>query len=243
MGGSRRLVSGPGFEGLASRPGSPTGPRYDTRTIVWICLTLITGLVVLLVLLICKKRWVVLSLPATPRPSSFSQLCPGSALHAPGARSCIDIPSQIIPVLLERGQEAGLTWQVDMLESREVRSPAKVTQLMGGSAGACQTDAHVLCHSAPRPCLLGGGRGQGVLREGFSLHMCQLESSHDRWKHRGPGRQKGQPGAQRGPGVQGFLLQPLPAGRDDCLCQVLCDHHDCLFSWPKSRGQAGPQSV
>nr|XP_051712667.1 ephrin type-A receptor 8 isoform X2 [Oryctolagus cuniculus] len=31
-------------------------PRYDTRTIVWICLTLITGLVVLLVLLICKKR-------------------------------------------------------------------------------------------------------------------------------------------------------------------------------------------
>ncbi|XP_063144406.1 ephrin type-A receptor 8 isoform X2 [Rattus norvegicus] len=31
-------------------------PRYDTRTIVWICLTLITGLVVLLLLLICKKR-------------------------------------------------------------------------------------------------------------------------------------------------------------------------------------------
>lgn len=66
MGGSRGLVSGPRFEGLASRPGSPTGPRYDTRTIVWICLTLITGLVVLLVLLICKKRWVVLSLPGYP---------------------------------------------------------------------------------------------------------------------------------------------------------------------------------
>ncbi|VTJ50799.1 Hypothetical predicted protein [Marmota monax] len=32
------------------------GPRYDTRTIVWICLTLISGLVVLLLLLICKKR-------------------------------------------------------------------------------------------------------------------------------------------------------------------------------------------
>ncbi|XP_015340278.1 ephrin type-A receptor 8 [Marmota marmota marmota] len=31
-------------------------PRYDTRTIVWICLTLISGLVVLLLLLICKKR-------------------------------------------------------------------------------------------------------------------------------------------------------------------------------------------
>lgn len=37
-------------------PGLPSGPRYDTRTIVWICLTLITGLVVLLLLLICKKR-------------------------------------------------------------------------------------------------------------------------------------------------------------------------------------------
>lgn len=36
--------------------GLPAGPRYDTRTIVWICLTLITGLVVLLLLLICKKR-------------------------------------------------------------------------------------------------------------------------------------------------------------------------------------------
>ncbi|XP_027626465.1 ephrin type-A receptor 8, partial [Tupaia chinensis] len=31
-------------------------PRYDTRTIVWICLTLITGLVMLLLLLICKWR-------------------------------------------------------------------------------------------------------------------------------------------------------------------------------------------
>ncbi|XP_072011550.1 ephrin type-A receptor 8 isoform X1 [Engystomops pustulosus] len=30
--------------------------RYDTMTIVWICLTLITGLVVLLTVLICKKR-------------------------------------------------------------------------------------------------------------------------------------------------------------------------------------------
>ncbi|XP_069466980.1 ephrin type-A receptor 8 [Ambystoma mexicanum] len=30
--------------------------RYDTMTIVWICLTLITGLVILLVFLICKKR-------------------------------------------------------------------------------------------------------------------------------------------------------------------------------------------
>lgn len=47
----------------------PAGPRYDTRTIVWICLTLITGLVMLLLLLICKKRWVVLG-PATPNPSS-----------------------------------------------------------------------------------------------------------------------------------------------------------------------------
>uniref|UniRef100_A0A6I8NPP3 Ephrin type-A receptor 7 n=1 Tax=Ornithorhynchus anatinus TaxID=9258 RepID=A0A6I8NPP3_ORNAN len=36
--------------------GKPTGLRYDTRTIVWICLTLITGLVLLLLLLICKKR-------------------------------------------------------------------------------------------------------------------------------------------------------------------------------------------
>ncbi|XP_068934374.1 ephrin type-A receptor 8 [Petaurus breviceps papuanus] len=36
--------------------GKPTGLRYDTRTIVWICLTLITGLVILLLLLICKKR-------------------------------------------------------------------------------------------------------------------------------------------------------------------------------------------
>ena len=35
---------------------SHVGPRYDTRTIVWICLTLISGLVVLLLLLICKKR-------------------------------------------------------------------------------------------------------------------------------------------------------------------------------------------
>ncbi|XP_075762425.1 ephrin type-A receptor 8 isoform X3 [Pelodiscus sinensis] len=30
--------------------------RYDTMTIIWICLTLITGLVLLLVVLICKKR-------------------------------------------------------------------------------------------------------------------------------------------------------------------------------------------
>ncbi|XP_041425874.1 ephrin type-A receptor 8 isoform X2 [Xenopus laevis] len=30
--------------------------RYDTRTIVWICLILITGLVILLTVLICKKR-------------------------------------------------------------------------------------------------------------------------------------------------------------------------------------------
>ncbi|XP_077116635.1 ephrin type-A receptor 8 isoform X2 [Ranitomeya variabilis] len=30
--------------------------RYDTMTIVWICLTLITGLVILLAVLICKKR-------------------------------------------------------------------------------------------------------------------------------------------------------------------------------------------
>ncbi|XP_050787147.1 ephrin type-A receptor 8 isoform X2 [Gopherus flavomarginatus] len=30
--------------------------RYDTMTIIWICLTLITGLVILLVVLICKKR-------------------------------------------------------------------------------------------------------------------------------------------------------------------------------------------
>lgn len=34
----------------------PVSLRYDTMTIVWICLTLITGLVALLVVLICKKR-------------------------------------------------------------------------------------------------------------------------------------------------------------------------------------------
>ncbi|KAG8506661.1 Ephrin type-A receptor 8 [Galemys pyrenaicus] len=34
----------------------PSGPRHDTRTIVWICLTLISGLAVLLLLLVCKKR-------------------------------------------------------------------------------------------------------------------------------------------------------------------------------------------
>ncbi|PIO22808.1 hypothetical protein AB205_0097020 [Aquarana catesbeiana] len=33
-----------------------TALRYDTMTIVWICLTLITGLVILLTFLICKKR-------------------------------------------------------------------------------------------------------------------------------------------------------------------------------------------
>ncbi|XP_067328937.1 ephrin type-A receptor 8 [Anolis sagrei] len=31
-------------------------PRYDTTTVVWICLTLISGLVTLLLFLICKKR-------------------------------------------------------------------------------------------------------------------------------------------------------------------------------------------
>uniref|UniRef100_A0A8D2P1H9 Ephrin type-A receptor 8 n=1 Tax=Zosterops lateralis melanops TaxID=1220523 RepID=A0A8D2P1H9_ZOSLA len=36
--------------------GKPVSLRYDTMTIVWICLTLITGLVTLLVVLICKKR-------------------------------------------------------------------------------------------------------------------------------------------------------------------------------------------
>ncbi|OWK54620.1 Ephrin type-A receptor 8 [Lonchura striata] len=36
--------------------GKPVSLRYDTMTIVWICLTLITGLVILLVVLICKKR-------------------------------------------------------------------------------------------------------------------------------------------------------------------------------------------
>lgn len=41
---------------VAAKAFLPAGPRYDTRTIVWICLTLITGLVVLLLLLICKKR-------------------------------------------------------------------------------------------------------------------------------------------------------------------------------------------
>lgn len=51
----------------------PAGPRYDTRTIVWICLTLITGLVALLLLLICKKRWVVLG-PSHPQPLSWT-LC------------------------------------------------------------------------------------------------------------------------------------------------------------------------
>uniref|UniRef100_A0A673T901 receptor protein-tyrosine kinase n=1 Tax=Suricata suricatta TaxID=37032 RepID=A0A673T901_SURSU len=52
-------------------------PRYDTRTIVWICLTLITGLVVLLLLLICKKRWVV---PSSATPSPSGALC---LQHAP----------------------------------------------------------------------------------------------------------------------------------------------------------------
>ncbi|RMB91744.1 hypothetical protein DUI87_31974 [Hirundo rustica rustica] len=36
--------------------GKPVSLRYDTMTIVWICLTLIAGLVTLLVVLICKKR-------------------------------------------------------------------------------------------------------------------------------------------------------------------------------------------
>ncbi|OXB60737.1 hypothetical protein ASZ78_006100 [Callipepla squamata] len=36
--------------------GKPVSLRYDTMTIVWICLTLITGLIALLVVLICKKR-------------------------------------------------------------------------------------------------------------------------------------------------------------------------------------------
>ncbi|XP_027558768.1 ephrin type-A receptor 8 [Neopelma chrysocephalum] len=36
--------------------GKPVSLRYDTMTIVWICLTLIAGLVALLVVLICKKR-------------------------------------------------------------------------------------------------------------------------------------------------------------------------------------------
>uniref|UniRef100_G1NZF7 Ephrin type-A receptor 8 n=1 Tax=Myotis lucifugus TaxID=59463 RepID=G1NZF7_MYOLU len=44
------------LQGGGARIGGFKGPRYDTRTIVWICLTLITGLVVLLLLLICKKR-------------------------------------------------------------------------------------------------------------------------------------------------------------------------------------------
>ncbi|XP_030918778.1 ephrin type-A receptor 8 isoform X4 [Geospiza fortis] len=36
--------------------GKPVSLQYDTMTIVWICLSLITGLVTLLVVLICKKR-------------------------------------------------------------------------------------------------------------------------------------------------------------------------------------------
>lgn len=59
----------------------PAGPRYDTRTIVWICLTLITGLVTLLLLLICKKRWVAMA-PAT---LSRCLACGASCLALPGA--------------------------------------------------------------------------------------------------------------------------------------------------------------
>lgn len=56
----------PGLCGRSPHPALPAlGPRYDTRTIVWISLTLIAGLVVLLLLLICKKRWVVL-VPSHP---------------------------------------------------------------------------------------------------------------------------------------------------------------------------------
>ena len=88
--GQRRVWPGPGKAArpLGLRPGPsgwpppawlpPTGPRHDTRTIVWICLTLIAGLVVLLLLLICKKRWVVLA-PSHPKPlprSTVSPACP-----------------------------------------------------------------------------------------------------------------------------------------------------------------------
>lgn len=77
-------------EARAKRLGSPhpgfprTGPRYDTRTIVWICLTLITGLVVLLLLLICKKRWVVLG-PGHPEPLPLERCvsCLSPALAEP----------------------------------------------------------------------------------------------------------------------------------------------------------------
>eukprot|EP00079_Xenopus_tropicalis_P032469 XP_017946240.1 PREDICTED: ephrin type-A receptor 8-like [Xenopus tropicalis] len=63
--------------------------RYNTRTIVWICLILITGLVILLSVLICKKRyrqvpspiiqylWVCLGrIPSTRYTASFIQSHP-----------------------------------------------------------------------------------------------------------------------------------------------------------------------
>uniref|UniRef100_A0A8C9PIN5 Ephrin type-A receptor 8 n=1 Tax=Spermophilus dauricus TaxID=99837 RepID=A0A8C9PIN5_SPEDA len=58
---AEEVPTGQGHPMPALKAGSSTwlpraGPRYDTRTIVWICLTLILGLVVLLLLLICKKR-------------------------------------------------------------------------------------------------------------------------------------------------------------------------------------------
>lgn len=89
----------------------PAGPRYDTRTIVWICLTLITGLVVLLLLLICKKRWAVLGLGhARPRPHAPLRPRPGHAPrpgHTPTPRSAPPRPPHAPATppapLLERG--------------------------------------------------------------------------------------------------------------------------------------------
>uniref|UniRef100_A0A8I3MB23 Ephrin type-A receptor 8 n=1 Tax=Canis lupus familiaris TaxID=9615 RepID=A0A8I3MB23_CANLF len=63
-------------------------PRYDTRTIVWICLTLITGLVVLLLLLICKKRQWLRSLPDSddhPHPSSCPCTTPRGRSQSPSS--------------------------------------------------------------------------------------------------------------------------------------------------------------
>lgn len=74
-----RATRPPGLRGWCPTPlSSSAGPRYDTRTIVWICLTLITGLVVLLLLLICKKRCVVPA-PNHPKPLLWSPVSPACA--------------------------------------------------------------------------------------------------------------------------------------------------------------------
>lgn len=88
-------------ESLVPQPWlSPAGPRYDTRTIVWICLTLITGLVVLLLLLICKKRWVVWPSHTQPLLSSaVPPACPqphrAGGPRVPGAGSLTNTSSHL----------------------------------------------------------------------------------------------------------------------------------------------------